>query len=73
MFTIFQGSEESIRVDGRVPKSLPRLKDVPCYASIAKSVHGGRRIVFILGGDPACCELNIDKRGSKKAEASILH
>ena len=35
-----------------MPKSLPRLEDVPCYASAAESVRGGRRIVFIPGSDP---------------------
>ena len=53
--------------------SLSRLEDVPHYAFAAESVRDGRRVVFIPGGDPTCCELNIDKRGSKNAEASILH
>ena len=52
MFTIFQGSEESIRVNGRVPKSLPRLEDVPCYASTTKSIRGGRRIFLYLTVTP---------------------
>ena len=56
-----------------MPKSLSRLEDVPRYTFAAESVRDGRRIVFITGGDPACSELNIDKRGSKNAEASILH
>ena len=56
-----------------MPKSLSRLKDVTHYASTTESVRDGRRIVFILGGDPACSELSIDKRGSKNVEASILH
>ena len=49
------------------------FQDLKTYASAAESVRDGKRIVFIPGGDPACNELSIDKRGSKNAEASILH
>ena len=48
-----------------MPKSLSRLEDVPCYDSIAESVHYGGRIIFIPGSDPTCRELSIDKRGRK--------
>ena len=39
---------------------------------LSPSVMGGR-IVFIPCNDPACCELNIDKRGRKNTKASVLY
>ena len=56
-----------------MPKSLSRLEDVPCYDSIAESVHYGGRIIFIPGSDPTCRELSIDKRGRKSTKASVLY
>ena len=48
-------------MDGRTPKSLPRLEDVPRYGTIAKSVHDGRGAVFVLSSEPTCREFSIDK------------
>ena len=56
-----------------MPKSLPRLEDVPCYGSVAKSVRDGRGVVFVLSNDPTCCEFGIDKEGRKSAKARVLY
>ena len=56
-----------------MPKSLSRLEDVPRYGSVAESVRDGRRIVLIPGSDPACRELNIDKKGRKSTTTSVLY
>ena len=56
-----------------MPKSFLRLEDVPRYGSIVESVRDGGRIFFILGKDPACRELSIDKRGRKSKKASVLY
>ena len=56
-----------------MPKSLPRLEDLPRYGFVAEFVRDGRGIVFILGSDLAYHELRIDKRGSKNTKASVLY
>ena len=56
-----------------MPKSLPRLEEVPRYGFVAKSVPDGRRVVLIPGSDPACRELSIDKRGRKSTKTSLLY
>ena len=56
-----------------MPKNLSRLEDIPRYGSVAESAYDKRRIVFILGSDLACRELNIDKKGRKSTKASVLH
>ena len=54
-------------------KSLPRLKDVPRYGSVAKSVRDGRGVIFVLSGDPTCHEFSIGKGGRKSAKAHVLY
>ena len=54
-------------------KSLPRLKDVPRYGSVAKSVRDGRGVIFVLSGDPTCHEFSIGKGGRKSAKARVLY
>ena len=54
-------------------KSLPRLKDVPRYGSVAKSVRDGRGVIFVLSGDPTCHEFSIGKGGRKSVKARVLY
>ena len=56
-----------------MPKSLPRLEDVPHYSFIAKSVCDGRGVVFVPSSDPSCCEFDIDTGRRKSAKARLLY
>ena len=56
-----------------MPKSLPRLEDVPCYDSIAKSIHDGRGVIFVLSDDPTCHEFSFGKGGRKSVKARVLY
>ena len=55
-----------------MPKSLPRLEDVPRYDSIAKSVRDGRGVIFVPSDDPTCREFSIGKGGRKSVKARVL-
>ena len=56
-----------------MPKSLPRLEDIPHYSSTAKSICDGRGVVFIPSSDPSCCEFSIDTGRRKSAKARVLY
>ena len=56
-----------------MPKSLPRLEDVPRYDSIAKFVRDGKGVIFVLSSDPTCREFSIGKGGRKSAKAHVLY
>ena len=60
-------------MDGRIPKSLPRLEDVPRYDSIAKSVRDGKGVIFVLSDDPTCREFSIRKGGRESVKAQVLY
>ena len=60
-------------MDGRVPNSLPRLKNVSYCGTIVESIRDGRRIVSVPGSNPTCCKLGVDKRGRKNTEAGVLY
>ena len=56
-----------------MPKSLPRLEDVPRYSSTTKSVRDGRGVVLVPSSDPLCCEFGINTGRRKSAKARVLY
>ena len=56
-----------------MPKSLPRLEDVPHYSSTAKSVCDRRGVVLVPSSDPLCCEFGINTGRRKSAKARVLY
>ena len=56
-----------------MPKSLPRLEDVPRYDSIAKFARDGKGVIFVLSDDPTCREFSIGKGGRKSVKARVLY
>ena len=56
-----------------MPKSLPRLEDVPHYSSTAKSICDGRGVVLVPSSDPSCSEFGINTGRRKSIKARVLY
>lgn len=56
-----------------MPKSLPRLEDVPHYSSTAKSIRDGKGVVLVPSNDPSCSEFGINTRRRKSVKARVLY
>ena len=60
-------------MDGRVPKSLLRLEDLPHYGSFTKSVCPGKGVVFVLGSNSTRRKFGISEGGREDTKVYVLY
>ena len=60
-------------MDGRVPKSLLRLEDLPHYGSFNKSICPGRGVVFVLGSNSTRRKFGIGEGGREDTKVCVLY
>ena len=60
-------------MDGRVPKSLLRLEDLPHYGSFTKSVCPGKGVVFVLGSNSTRRKFSIGEGRREETKACVLY
>ena len=60
-------------MDGRVPKSLLRLEDLPHYGSFTKSVCPGKGVVFVLASNSTRRKFGIGEGGREDTKVCVLY